>query len=73
MYARLGWKMFPSVDRVYINDRARDELGWYPRYNFSTILDRLKANEDPRSPLSRLIGLKGYHATEFAEGPYPVE
>jgi UDP-glucose 4-epimerase len=72
VYARLGWKMFPKVDRVYINERARNELGWYPQYNFSTILDRLKANEDTQSPLSRLIGSKGYHATPFAEGPYPV-
>lgn len=73
VYAHLGWKMFPTIDRVYINDRARDELGWNPRYTFSTILDRLKVNEDPKSPLSRLVGSKGYHTTRFAEGPYPVE
>jgi UDP-glucose 4-epimerase len=73
VYARLGWQMFPRVDRVYINERARNELGWSPQYNFSSILDRLKANEDPYSPLARLIGSKGYHATGFAEGPYPVE
>lgn len=73
VYARLGWKMFPGIDRVYVNERARNELGWSPRYNFSFILDRLKMNEDPQSSLARLIGSKGYHATEFAEGPYPVE
>lgn len=73
IYARLGWKMFPSIDRVYVNDRARNELKWHPRYTFRTILARLKANEDSQSPLSRLIGSKGYHVTEFAEGPYPVE
>jgi len=73
VYARLGWKMFPSVDRVYVNERARNELGWFPHYNFSTLLDQLKADQDPRSPLSRTIGSKGYHAAEFAEGPYPVE
>jgi nucleoside-diphosphate-sugar epimerase len=71
-YARRGWKMFPGIERVYINERARNELGWRPRYNFSYIVDRLKANDDPRSPLSRLIGSKGYHSYEFAEGPYPV-
>lgn len=73
VYTHLGWKMFPTVDRVYINDRARNELGWNPRYTFSTILDHLKVNNDAQSPLSRLIGSKGYHTTEFAEGPYPVE
>ena len=73
VYAGLGWKMFPTIDRVYVNERARNELGWHPQYNFSTILDRLKANEDPQSPLSHLIGSKGYHPARFAEGPYPVK
>jgi UDP-glucose 4-epimerase len=72
-YARRGWRMFPGIDRVYVNERARNELDWYPRYNFSNIVDSLKANDDPRSPLSRIIGSKGYHPYEFAEGPYPVE
>ena len=26
-YARLGWRMFPSIERVYVNRRAREELG----------------------------------------------
>jgi nucleoside-diphosphate-sugar epimerase len=73
VYARLGWKMFPSIDRVYVNERARSELGWSPRYDFGTILNHLEANQDSSSPLARLIGSKGYHATEFTEGPYPVE
>lgn len=72
-YERRGWKMFPSIDRVYVNELARNELGWCPQYNFSKILDSLKADNDPRSPLARIIGSKGYHATEFSEGPYPVE
>jgi UDP-glucose 4-epimerase len=29
-YARRGWRMFPSIDRVYVNERARKELGWRP-------------------------------------------
>ncbi len=72
-YARRGWKMFPSIERVYVNDRARNNLGWQPRYDFRFILDRLKAGENPRSPLSVAVGSKGYHAQKFAEGPYPVE
>ncbi|MGF6226150.1 UDP-glucose 4-epimerase [Inquilinus ginsengisoli] len=27
-YARRGWRMLPGIDRVYVNDRARAELGW---------------------------------------------
>ena len=72
-YERRGWKMFPSIGRVYVNDRARNELGWEPRYDFKTIIDRLKAGDDPRSPLAQTIGSKGYHAEVFSEGPYPVE
>ena len=72
-YERRGWKMFPSIGRVYVNERARNELGWNPRYNFPHIIDRLKAGDDFRSPLAQVIGSKGYHAEEFADGPYPVE
>jgi UDP-glucose 4-epimerase len=60
-YARRGWRMFPSIGRVYVNARARSELGWTPRYGFRAVLDTLKAGEDPRSPLARAIGAKGYH------------
>ena len=72
-YARLGWRMFPSIGRVYINQRAREELGWQPRYDFKSILDRLAAGDDLRSPLARAIGSKGYHAAVFTDGPYPIE
>ena len=72
-YARRGWKMFPSIGRVYVNERARNELGWRPRYDFRYVLDRLKAGDDPRSPLARAVGSKGYHERKFTEGPYPVE
>ena len=65
--------MFPGIDRVYVNWRACDELGWRPRYGFEHLIDRLKAGKDIKSPLARLIGSKGYHAKMFAEGPYPVE
>lgn len=71
-YASLGWKMFPSIERVYVNDRARRDLGWNPRYDFRFVLDRLIAGEDPRSSLARDVGSKGYHSRSFAEGPYPV-
>jgi UDP-glucose 4-epimerase len=61
-YARRGWRMFPSVGRVYVNARARADLGWTPRYDFRGFLDALIADQDPRSPLAQAIGAKGYHA-----------
>jgi UDP-glucose 4-epimerase len=72
-YERRQWKMFPSIDRVYVNERARDELGWLPRYGFDSIIDRLKRGDEVRSPLAQLVGSKGYHAEVFADGPFPVE
>jgi nucleoside-diphosphate-sugar epimerase len=60
-YARRGWRMFPSVGRVYVNATARADLGWTPRHSFRTVLDALKSNEDPSSQLARAVGAKGYH------------
>jgi nucleoside-diphosphate-sugar epimerase len=62
IYSRLGWRPPLSVERVYVNARARAELGWEPRYGFGLALDRLAAGEDWRSPLALTIGAKGYHA-----------
>jgi nucleoside-diphosphate-sugar epimerase len=62
IYARLGWRMFDGIDRVYVNDHAREQLGWEPAYDFRRALQALAAGEDPRSELARSIGAKGYHA-----------
>jgi UDP-glucose 4-epimerase len=72
VYARRGWRMFPTIERVYVNERARYELGWRPSYDFRRVLDRLQAGDDLRSSLTRAVGAKGYHPHPFAEGPYPV-
>jgi len=71
-YERRSWKMFPSIGRVYVNARARQELGWQPRYDFAGIIRRLRAGEGLRSNLAQVVGSKGYHARVFSEGPYPV-
>jgi len=72
-YARHRYKMVPSIDRVYINECARNELGWRPQYDFKFLIDCLRSGKDIRSPLAALVGSKGYHAEKFAEGPYPTE
>jgi UDP-glucose 4-epimerase len=61
LYSILNWKMFHVIDRVYVNDKARKELGWNPKYDFRYILELLKVSEDIRSPLAKAIGIKGYH------------
>ena len=57
-----GWRLLPSLDRVYDNARARAELGWAPRWDFGHALERLAAGEEPRSELAAAVGAKGYHA-----------
>ena len=69
-YERLGWRMFDEIDRVYVNDRARAVLGWTPRYDFAHVLSSLRAGEDFRSPLSLVVGAKGYH--QESTGVYTV-
>jgi nucleoside-diphosphate-sugar epimerase len=71
-YERRGWKMFNGIDRVYVNEKARKELGWQPVYDFNYVIERLKAGEDLQSPLAKAVGAKGYHVETFEDGPYPV-
>jgi UDP-glucose 4-epimerase len=73
VYARRGWRMFPSIDRVYANDKARRELGWAPAWDFARVLEQATRREPIGSALARDIGIKGYHADRFEHGPYPVE
>lgn len=72
VYRKRGWSMFPTIDRVYINDSAREALEWNPRRDFASIVEGLRTGQDHRSPLALTVGSKGYHDGVFAEGPYPV-
>ncbi|MGB7450568.1 MAG: NAD(P)-dependent oxidoreductase [Lysobacterales bacterium] len=72
VYERLGWSMFEKIDRVYVNDAARADLGWRPKYDFAYILDQLKTGNSPKSRISEQVGSKGYHDQVFKDGPYPV-
>jgi UDP-glucose 4-epimerase len=73
LFGARAWKMFPRLDRVYVNGHARRELGWNPRYDFRHVLDCLASNREFRSALALEVGSKGYHGRRFAEGPYPIE
>jgi UDP-glucose 4-epimerase len=68
LYGRLGWRMFPTIERVYDNARAREDLGWAPRYDFRHALTRIAAGLPGRSDLATAVGAKGYHAE--TTGPY---
>ncbi len=60
-YARRGWTMFESIDRVYDNANARAELGWEPKVDFAHAIARMRDESDFRSSLARAVGAKGYH------------
>jgi nucleoside-diphosphate-sugar epimerase len=70
LYDRLGWRMFPTIERVYDNARARHDLGWTPRYDFRHALTRIAAGQPGRSDLAAAVGAKGYHPV--STGPYTV-
>ena len=71
-YARRGWRMARSIDRVYDNALARRELGWRPKWDFAAIVAQLREIGDIRTPLAKAIGEKGYHPKQFEGQPYPV-
>lgn len=73
IYDRLGWRMFETIDRVYVNDAARKDLGWHPKYDFAYLLDCLRNGSYPRSPIAEMVGSKGYHQQTFDDGPFPVQ
>lgn len=73
VFKALGWSMYEDFDRVYVNEKARKELGWRPRYDFAHVVSRLRDGKRPLSALADSIGVKGYHDEKFEDGPFPVE
>ena len=72
-YQRRGWRLPGGFDRVYVNDRAREDLGWIPRHTFARAIDQLRKDASPFSDLTREVGSKGYHPGQsFVDGPFPV-
>lgn len=68
-YARLGWRMFPGLDRVYDNRRARETLGWRPEFDFARVLAQAEAGEPLGGPMTRAVGAKGYPGAGEAYRP----
>jgi UDP-glucose 4-epimerase len=62
VYGLRNWAVFPSLDRVYVNERARTALGWEPHYSFARALQDLAAGKTVLgSELAIIVGSKGYH------------
>lgn len=56
-YAKAGWKMAAQLDRIYVNAKARTELGWAPQHDFARVAETAEVT----SPLARAVGIKRYH------------
>jgi len=61
LYARAGWTMFDSIDRVYSAGRAEEVLGFRARTDFTAVLDALQEGRD----VGALIG----HSPAFRNAP----
>jgi UDP-glucose 4-epimerase len=72
VYRQLGWRMFPTLDRVYSNARARQVLGWQPGTDFHSVIRRVAAGQPMETALVREVGSKGYHGGAYRDGIYPV-
>jgi nucleoside-diphosphate-sugar epimerase len=59
-YRHLGWRMCETIDRVYVNARARADLGWEPSWDFGRALEQVADGKDPWSHLAQSVGAKGY-------------
>ena len=70
IYKSRGWQLPQTIERVYVNEKARRELGWAPLHDFRSALDRLAAGEEPHSSLATAVGAKGYHSA--TTHPYTI-
>jgi UDP-glucose 4-epimerase len=66
IYGARNWRLFPRIDRVYVNHLATADLGWRPRYDFNHVLECLRAGTDFRR--AREVGSKGYSSTIHSGG-----
>ncbi|MBW0014677.1 MAG: NAD(P)-dependent oxidoreductase [Mycobacterium sp.] len=65
-----GWRFPQRLDRVYVNTRARHELGWSPRFDLNAIAARVAHGDPVRTPLSQLVGVKEYACSSYHLGVF---
>ncbi|MFN3262284.1 MAG: NAD-dependent epimerase/dehydratase family protein [Pikeienuella sp.] len=68
IYAEAGFRPPASIDRVYVNARARAALGWAPRWDFAAALRAIAEGRPLGSDLGRAVGAKGYPGAKGVYG-----
>jgi UDP-glucose 4-epimerase len=70
VWAERGWRFPSRLDRVYVNARARRELGWRPRFDLHAIAQMVASDGTVRTPMARRVGSKEYVASSYHRGRF---
>jgi hypothetical protein len=70
VWAERGWRFPSRLDRVYVNARARRELGWRPRFDLAAIARMVAADNTIRTPLAQRVGSKEYVGSSYHRGTF---
>lgn len=70
MWAERDWRFPSRLDRVYVNARARRELGWQPRFDLHTIAQMVASDGMVHTPMARRVGSKEYVASSYHRGRF---
>ncbi len=70
VWAQRGWRFPSRLDRVYVNARARDELGWRPEFDIDAVAAMVTSGGSVRTPLSQVIGSKEYAGSSYHLGQF---
>jgi nucleoside-diphosphate-sugar epimerase len=70
VWAERGWRFPSTLDRVYVNARARRELGWRPRFDLDAIAQMVATDGTVRTPMTQRVGAKEYIASSYHRGTF---
>jgi nucleoside-diphosphate-sugar epimerase len=70
VWAERGWRFPSRLDRVYVNARARHELGWRPEFDLNAVAAMVAAGSSVRTPLSQVVGSKEYAGSSYHLGQF---
>jgi len=65
-----GWRFPDRLDRVYVNAKARRDLGWRPQFDLNAIATRVASGQRVQTPLSQLVGAKEYVHSSYHVGVF---
>jgi len=70
VWGERGWRFPRRLDRVYVNARARRELGWRPEFDLDAVAAMVAAGGSVRTPLSQAVGSKEYAGSSYHLGRF---